>query len=84
MKAWRFCARLIADSALKESNLERVKIAIETNAVSRQDLDRAQAERDAAVAGVLGARARDSPGPNSTTTTRWYAPRSPGKWVGAE
>lgn len=48
----------IADSALKESNLDRVRIAIETNAVSRQDLDRAQAERDAAVAGVLGARAR--------------------------
>ncbi len=47
-----------ADSALKESNLERVQIAIKTNAVSRQDLDRAQAERDAAVAGVLGARAR--------------------------
>jgi len=48
----------IADSALKESNLERVRIAIETNAVSKQDLDRAQAERDAAVAAVLGARAR--------------------------
>ena len=48
----------VADSALKESNLERIQIAIETNAVSRQDLDRAQAERDAAVAGVLGARAR--------------------------
>jgi RND family efflux transporter MFP subunit len=48
----------IADSALKESNLERIEIAIETNAVSRQDLDRAQAERDAAVAAVLGARAR--------------------------
>ena len=48
----------VADSALKESNLERVQIAIETNAVSRQDLDRAQAERDAAVATVLGARAR--------------------------
>ncbi len=47
-----------ADSALKESNLERVQIAIKTNAVSRQDLDRALAERDAAVAGVLGARAR--------------------------
>ncbi len=47
-----------ADSALKESNLERVQIAIETNAVSRQDLDRAQAERDAAIAAVLGARAR--------------------------
>ena len=48
----------VADSALKESNLERIQIAIETDAVSRQDLDRAQAERDAAVAGVLGARAR--------------------------
>jgi gold/copper resistance efflux system membrane fusion protein len=48
----------VADSALKESNLERVQIAIETDAVSRQDLDRAQAERDAAVAAVLGARAR--------------------------
>jgi len=48
----------VADSALKESNLERVQIAIETNAVSQQDLDRAQAERDAAVAAVLGARAR--------------------------
>lgn len=47
----------VADSALKESNLERVQIAIETNAVSKQDLDRAQAERDAAVASVLGARA---------------------------
>jgi len=48
----------VADSALKESNLERIQIAIETNAVSRQDLDRAQAERDAAVAAVLGASAR--------------------------
>jgi len=48
----------IADSALKESNLDRVRIAIESNAVSRQDLDRAQAERDAAIAAVLGARAR--------------------------
>ena len=47
----------VADSALKESNLERVQIAIETDAVSRQDLDRAQASRDAAVAAVLGARA---------------------------
>lgn len=48
----------VADSALKESNLERIQIAIETNAVSEQDLDRALAERDAAVAGVLGARAQ--------------------------
>jgi len=48
----------VADSALKESNLERIQIAIETNAVSQQDLDRAQAQRDAAVAAVLGAQAR--------------------------
>jgi RND family efflux transporter MFP subunit len=48
----------IADSLLKESNLERIQIAIETDAVSEQDLDRAKAERDAAVAAVLGARAR--------------------------
>ena len=57
-EAVAFLRSAIADSALKESNLERVQIAIETNAVSRQDLDRAQAERDAAVAAVLGARAR--------------------------
>lgn len=47
----------VADSALKESNLERIRIAIETDAVSEQDLDRALAQRDAAVAAVLGARA---------------------------
>jgi RND family efflux transporter MFP subunit len=57
-EAVAFMRSAVADSALKESNLERVQIAIETNAVSRQDLDRAQAERDAAVAAVLGARAR--------------------------
>lgn len=57
-EAVAFMRSAVADSALKESNLERIQIAIETNAVSRQDLDRALAERDAAVAAVLGARAR--------------------------
>jgi RND family efflux transporter MFP subunit len=47
-----------ADLALAESNLERVRIAIETEAVSEQDLDRAEAEREAAEAAVLSARAR--------------------------
>ena len=57
-EAVAFLRSAVADSALKESNLERIQIAIETDAVSRQDLDRAQAERDAAVAAVLGAQAR--------------------------
>ena len=57
-EAVAFMRSAVADSALKESNLDRIQIAIETNAVSRQDLDRALAERDAAVAAVLGARAR--------------------------
>lgn len=47
-----------ADLALAESNLERVRIAIETEAVSEQDLDKAEAEREAAEAAVLAARAR--------------------------
>lgn len=47
-----------ADLALAESNLERVRIAIETEAVSEQDLDRAEAQREAAAAAVLAARAR--------------------------
>ncbi len=46
----------VADSALKESNLERVLQAAQTEAVSEQDVDRARAERDAAIAAVLGAR----------------------------
>jgi RND family efflux transporter MFP subunit len=57
-EAVAFMRSAVADSALKESNLERIQIAIETNAVSRQDLDKALAERDAAVASVLGARAQ--------------------------
>jgi len=47
-----------ADLALATSNLERVQIAIVTEAVSEQDLDRAEAEREAAEAAVLSARAR--------------------------
>lgn len=46
----------VADSALKESNLERVLQAAQTEAVSEQDVDRARAERDAAIAAVLTAR----------------------------
>jgi RND family efflux transporter MFP subunit len=41
-----------------ESDLERIQQAIQTNAVSQQDLDRAQANRDQADAAVLGAQAR--------------------------
>jgi RND family efflux transporter MFP subunit len=48
----------VADSALKESNLERVLQAAQTEAVSEQDVDKATAERDAAIAAVLGARGR--------------------------
>ena len=48
----------VADSALKESNLERVLQAAQTEAVSEQDVDRARAERDAAIAAVLAARGR--------------------------
>jgi RND family efflux transporter MFP subunit len=47
-----------AELALAESNLERVRMAIETDAVSEQDLDKAKAEREAAEAALLGARAR--------------------------
>jgi len=47
-----------ADLALAQSNLERVRIAIETEAVSEQDLDRAEAQREAAEAAVLSARAQ--------------------------
>ena len=46
-----------ADLALAESELERISRAIETNAVSEMDLDRARAERDKADASVLNAQA---------------------------
>lgn len=41
-----------------ESDLERIQTAIQSNAVSRQDLDRAVATRDQANASLLAARAR--------------------------
>ena len=47
-----------AELARAESDLERIQQAIQTNAVSQQDLDRAQAARDQADAAVLGAEAR--------------------------
>ena len=47
-----------SELARAESDLERISLAIQTNAVSRQDLDRAQATRDQAEAAVLSARAR--------------------------
>jgi RND family efflux transporter MFP subunit len=47
-----------SELARAESDLERIQQAIQTNAVSQQDLDRAQANRDQADAAVLGAQAR--------------------------
>ena len=47
-----------AELARAESDLDRIQQAIQTNAVSQQDLDRAQATRDQADAAVLGAEAR--------------------------
>lgn len=44
--------------AAAESDLERMRSASETNAVSKQDLDRAVAARDQAAAAVMGAQAR--------------------------
>jgi RND family efflux transporter MFP subunit len=46
-----------AELARAESDLSRIEIAIQNNAVSRQDLDLAQAKRDQADAAVLGAQA---------------------------
>ncbi|HSG82034.1 MAG TPA: efflux RND transporter periplasmic adaptor subunit, partial [Gemmatimonadota bacterium] len=47
-----------SELARAASDLERVQRAIQTNAVSQQDLDRAQATRDQAEAAKLGAAAR--------------------------
>lgn len=47
-----------ADSARAESDLKRIQLAIQSNAVSEQELDRAQAQRDMANATVLSAKAR--------------------------
>lgn len=57
-EAQAFVAAARSELARAESDLERIQQAIQTNAVSRQDLDRAQATRDQADAAVLGARAR--------------------------
>ncbi len=46
-----------AELALSKSDLERIQIARETEAVSEQDLDRAVARRDKAIAVVSGAEA---------------------------
>jgi RND family efflux transporter MFP subunit len=51
-------AAATSELARAESDLERIQMAIQTNAVSRQDLDRAQATRDQAEAGMMGAQAR--------------------------
>jgi RND family efflux transporter MFP subunit len=47
-----------SELARAESDLVRIQQAIQSNAVSQQDLDRAQATRDQAEAAKLGARAR--------------------------
>ena len=47
-----------AEKARAESDLQRVEQAIQTNAVSRSDLDRARATRDQADAAVIAAQAR--------------------------
>jgi RND family efflux transporter MFP subunit len=47
-----------AELARAESDLRRVEQAIQTNAVSQSDLDRAQAARDQAEAAVIAAQAR--------------------------
>jgi RND family efflux transporter MFP subunit len=47
-----------SELARAESDLERINLAIQSNAVSRQDLDRAQATRDQAEAALMSARAR--------------------------
>lgn len=47
-----------SELARTESDLERINLAIQSNAVSRQDLDRAQATRDQAEAALLSAQAR--------------------------
>lgn len=57
-EAQAFVAAARSELARAESDLERIQQAIQTNAVSRQDLDRAQATRDQADAAVLGAQAR--------------------------
>jgi RND family efflux transporter MFP subunit len=57
-EAQALLAAATSELARAESDLERIQQAIQTNAVSRQDLDRAQATRDQAEAAKMGARAR--------------------------
>ena len=47
-----------SELAAAASDLERIQLAIQSNAVSRQDLDRATAARDQAEAGVRASQAR--------------------------
>jgi len=47
-----------AEAARAESDLDRLELAIQTNAVSESDVDRARALRDQAVASVASAEAR--------------------------
>jgi RND family efflux transporter MFP subunit len=63
-----------ADLELKESELERIRRAIATNAVSELDLDRAQAERDKAEASVMNAEANLSRAELDDSYTRVRAP----------
>ena len=51
-------AAATSELARAESDLDRIKQAIQTNAVSQQDLDRAQVTRDQAEAAKFGTQAR--------------------------
>ena len=71
-----------AELARAESDLKRVAQAIQTNAVSQSDLDRAQATRDQAEAAVLAAQARLA---NAELNLEYTLVRSPidgmiGRW----
>ncbi len=48
-----------AESARAQADLERLELALETNAVSESEVDRARALRDQAVAAVASAEARE-------------------------
>ncbi len=72
-----------AELSRAESDLRRVEQAIQTNAVSQSDLDRAQATRDQAEAAVLGAQARLA---NAELNLEYTLVRSPiagrvGRWM---
>ena len=72
-----------AELARAESDLRRVEQAIQTNAVSQSDLDRAQAARDQAAAAVVAAGARLA---NADLNLEYTLVRSPiagrvGRWL---